>query len=399
MHVSNLYEAIGGAPACRQLAIAFYARVKQDPVLSPLFPGKSLRCAIEEFTAFLAQFLGGPSTDSQRRWWLSIRESHQRFKIGQRERDAWLANMAPALADCQIEEPARSELADFFARSSAYVVNHGVNDGVNDGVNQGEAPPHRHRPIGVHGESMRQEISRRWDAQIGLDKAVAAIRRGDANCAIAVVEAPALKACGRSVHSGLFSLMVRGGQPALLEYVRARLTSDPAFTHERYAGRTLLHEAAAAGNVNMVGLLLSLGANPNAPDGGEHTPLYSLSNECAAPGGPDVVRALVQAGADVDAKDGAKHCTALHMAARRGNVEVAEALLDCGSDIESRDSLGDTPLRRSVNCNKTEVATLLLARGADIHSIGSKGITPQPAARTITMKRLLLSAVGGALPG
>jgi len=31
---------------------------------------------------------GGPSEDSQRRWWLSLRESHLRFKIGDRERKA-----------------------------------------------------------------------------------------------------------------------------------------------------------------------------------------------------------------------------------------------------------------------------------------------------------------------
>ena len=104
-----------------------------------------------------------------------------------------------------------------------------------------------------------------------------------------------------------------------------------------------------------------------------------------------MVRALVQGGADINARDGVKHCTALHMAARRGNIEVAGALLDCGADIEARDSLGDTPLRRSVNCDKVGVAAVLLARGADIHSIGSKGVTPYLAARTITMKRLLRS--------
>jgi hypothetical protein len=77
------------------------------------------------------------------------------------------------------------------------------------------------------------------------------------------------------------------------------------------------------------------------------------------------------------------------MAARRGNVDVARALLDCGADIEARDTLGETPLRRSVNCDKTEVAALLLSRGADRHSIGSKGLTPLLAARTTAMKRLL----------
>jgi ankyrin repeat protein len=93
----------------------------------------------------------------------------------------------------------------------------------------------------------------------------------------------------------------------------------------------------------------------------------------------------------VDASDGVKHCTALHMAARRGNVEIAEALLESGADIEAPDSLGETPLRRAVNCDKTDVAKLLLARGADMHSKGSKGLTPLVAARTTAMRRLLES--------
>ena len=57
--------------------------------------------------------------------------------------------------------------------------------------------------------------------------------------------------------------------------------------------------------------------------------------------------------------------------------------------MEARDSLGDTPLRRSVNCDKLQIASLLLARGADAHSTGSKGLTPFLAARTIAMKQLL----------
>jgi ankyrin repeat protein len=70
-------------------------------------------------------------------------------------------------------------------------------------------------------------------------------------------------------------------------------------------------------------------------------------------------------------------------------VEVAEALLACSANIEARDSAGDTPLRRSVNCNKIEVAALLLARGANPRSVGSKGLTPIAAARTDAMRRLL----------
>jgi hypothetical protein len=159
----------------------------------------------------------------------------------------------------------------------------------------------------------------------------------------------------RSVFAGLLALMMGSRNPAMPRYVQERVTHDPALVRERYAGRTLLHAASAQGNLTMVGLLLRLGADPNAQDGGGHTPLYSLANEYGASDGGDVVRALAQSGANVNANDGVKHCTALHMAARRGSLEIAEVLLDCGADIDARDSLGDTPLRRSVNCNQLAV--------------------------------------------
>jgi truncated hemoglobin YjbI/ankyrin repeat protein len=375
VHDTNLYQVIGGTATCRSLSSAFYARVQRDPLLRPLFPGKTLKCAIEEFAAFLVQFLGGPREDTQRRWWLSLRESHLRFKIGQKERAAWMNNMARALDDVPIAEPVRNALLGFFERSSAYVVNQGQVP--RTGTNRSEPP----------GDRIGQEIELRWDAQRKLDETVAAVRSGDAERAIMLAESPALRTLGCAVATGLLTLMLKSGHKTMLDYVRAKLTSDPALVRERYAGRTLLHDASGQANLSMVKLLLRLGADPNTSGG--HGPLYCLANECRVSGGGGVVRALVQAGAHVDADECVKRCTALHMAARRGNVEVAEALLDCGAAIEARDSLGDTPLRRAVNCNKVEVAALLLSRGADRDSRGSKGLTPLQAARTSEMKRLL----------
>jgi truncated hemoglobin YjbI len=375
----DLHQAVGGTAAWRGLAVAFYSRVDRDPVLRPLFPGKTLHCAIEELAAFLAQLFGGPSDDTQRRWWLSLRESHLRFKIGQRERAAWMANMVKALDDARIEEPLRSALREFFERSSAHV------------VNSGEPVPAA-RPLRPPDDAIRREIAHRWEAQCGLDEALAAVRGYDAGRAIAAVESLRNRfQHSRSVWAGLLGRMMGTRNPAMLHYVQERVTDDPAFVRERYAGRTLLHEASAQGNPTMAELLLRLGADPNAQDGGGHTPLYCLANEYQAGDGGDVVHALAQSGAKVNANGGVKHCTALHMAARRGNLEIAEALLNCGADMDARDSLGDTPLRRSVNCGRIEVAALLLARGADVHSTGSKGLTPLLAARTTAMKQLLRS--------
>jgi hemoglobin len=286
--------------------VAFYSRVDRDPLLRPLFPGRTLHCAIEEFTAFLAQFFEGPSEDTQRRWWLSLRESHFRFRIRDKERAAWMENMVKALNDAQIEEPLRSALKEFLERSSAYVVNSG--EPVLTVMDRSRPP----------GDAIRREIARRWEAQCGIDEAVAAVRGGDADRAISTVERLRNRfPHDRSILAGLLALMMGSRNLTMLSYVQDRVTHDPALVRERYASRTLLHEASAQGNRTMVELLLRLGADPNAQDGGRHTPLYCLANEYKASDGGDVVRALAKNGANVNANEGVKHCTAVHMAARR----------------------------------------------------------------------------------
>lgn len=368
----DLHAAAGGTAAWAKLATAFYSRVDRDPLLRPLFPGKSLRCAIEEFTAFLVQFSGGPSSDSQFRWWVSLRESHLRFAIGEAERAAWMANMHAALDEADLEEPLRAAMRQFFEQSSAYLVNRGAV---------------KVAPASTGTCPFRQEVARRWEAQRALDEAVLAVRNGDAERAIAVAESDPYGLVG--LLSVMLGRVMMGSESEALEaYVQKKLADDPALIGERYAGRTLLHDAAAKGKLAIVHSILRLGGDPNVQDGGGHAPLYSVANEYGGPGGGAVVRALVAAGADVNANDGAKQCTALHMAARRGHTEIAQALLDRGAQVDARDSLGDTPLRRAVNCGKVDVARLLLDRGADARSQGSKKLTPMEAARTSAMKEL-----------
>ena len=368
---ANLYQAIGGTAGCEKLAAAFYARVKGDPVLRPMFPGTSLRCAIEAFTAFLVQFLGGPAEDMQKRWWLSLAESHRRFAITEEHRKAWMGQMTGALADAGIGHPLREELRQFFEDASPFMVNEGPSPAL------GQYCP------------LIGEVAKRWDMQRDVERFVAVVGRGWDELALDLMDGPLLRAYGPSTTVGLLAYCIRSGKAKLLAAVGERIAGEPQLAHERYAGRTLLYEAAAQGNAELVELLLGVGADPNARDGGRHTPLYGLANECAAPGGAAAVRALIRGGARVDAADGVKRVTALHAAARRGNVEVADALLACGAELEARDSLGETPLRRAVNCNQVAVASLLVARGADVRSRGSKRLTPLEAARSEAMRQAL----------
>lgn len=341
---SELLESLGGEEGCRSLSAAFYARVAKDPELRPFFPGKTLRCATEEFGAFLIQFLGGDDEQTQDRWWLSLRESHARFQIGPSARRAWLKHMHAALDAARLDDATRDALRQFFSHSSAHLIGEEI-----------AAPDH-------------EELSARWSEQKVLDRVAAAIAEGRDDEALAL--APRFSA-RQSVFAGLLARMTRSGRPRLIRYVMDAVESAPSVATGRFAGSTLLHVAAGAGCLELVTLVLRLGMDPNI-QGRDRTPLYCVANECASQTGPDVVRALVGAGADVNASCGVTRATALHMAARRGHVEIARALLDSGAAVNAQSRTGDTPLQRAIKCRQTGVSQLLVEYGAKLHRLGKQ---------------------------
>ena len=160
--------------------------------------------------------------------------------------------------------------------------------------------------------------------------------------------------------TGLLARMIRSRSAELIRFVIDSVERDPSLASQRWAGRMLVHYASGAGCVGVVALLLRTGTDPDFRDAGGHPPLYCVANECSGTTGPAVVRVLIESGADVNAQTGVTRATALHMAARRGHLEIARTLLDCGATIDARDSKGDTPLQRAVNCRRGEVAQLLL---------------------------------------
>lgn len=326
-------QTLGGEEGCRRLAQDFYSRVAASEELRPLFPGKSLRCATEEFAAFLIQFLGGDESQTQYRWWLSLRESHSRFKISEEQRVAWLGLMDEALNSVVEDPAAREQFESFFRGSSAYI-------------------------LGGDEEIETGKLSKYWDQQVALDEVIEHLvnQRGAQAIDLAreFVSRP-------SVFVGILARMMEADRPQLTKFI---LQSIPHFDAalSRFNGRTLLHFAASCSSLPIVQDLLRLGVDPNVLDNGGHAPLYRAAGGTNDDNGAAVAIELVKAGAVIDHCGGVSRSTALHQAARFGNVKVATALLNAGASIKARDKKGLTALDRARNCRQPGVIALLTGK-------------------------------------
>jgi hemoglobin len=119
---AKIYSAIGSEEPIFALVEAFYAGVEQDPILRPLYP-EDLGPAKTHLALFLIQRLGGRGTYSEERGHPRMRARHLPFKIGRKERDAWMANMNNALHMIPALAPHIEVLENFFAEFATFMIN------------------------------------------------------------------------------------------------------------------------------------------------------------------------------------------------------------------------------------------------------------------------------------
>uniref|UniRef100_A0A7S0RFD2 Uncharacterized protein n=1 Tax=Chlamydomonas leiostraca TaxID=1034604 RepID=A0A7S0RFD2_9CHLO len=121
-----------------------------------------------------------------------------------------------------------------------------------------------------------------------------------------------------------------------------------------------IHDAAAKGDVAGVQAALSEGAQVEAIDKEERTPLHIA----ALKGNAAVVKYLLdEREADQDAEDDEGN-TPLHLAAAGGHMECVAALLD-KSDADAENGEGNTPVWVAIDAGHIEIATALLEGEAD----------------------------------
>ena len=138
---------------------------------------------------------------------------------------------------------------------------------------------------------------------------------------------------------------------------------------------TALHYAAMAGRLEAVNHLLALGADPNAADDWNLTPLHLCTKHFS------VCQALVTAGADPTACSCVTGETPLHASAFEGSLESAEFFVKSGCDINDNDGDGMSPLHRAIAKRRTPMAKLLVSLGADPESYNHYNCTCIDAAK------------------
>ncbi|KAL3831533.1 hypothetical protein ACJMK2_023274 [Sinanodonta woodiana] len=125
--------------------------------------------------------------------------------------------------------------------------------------------------------------------------------------------------------------------------------------------------ASRLGNLDIVTLLVTRGANLNANVWGGFTPL--ILSAMFSPNA-EVLKYLIQNGSNVNRCSIKLRQTALHAASIRGHLESITILLAAGADPDAQDYLWKTPLLHAVNNNNAASVRLLIQQNCNVNITG-----------------------------
>ncbi|KDQ11600.1 hypothetical protein BOTBODRAFT_114190 [Botryobasidium botryosum FD-172 SS1] len=187
------------------------------------------------------------------------------------------------------------------------------------------------------------------------------------------------------------------GSEALKALVDSGLDATAA-----HRGETSLTHAAAAGSPAAIIWLLRAGANPQAVDRRNRSPLHFASTLIEHADGPEALSMLVGAGVDLDGQDadretplfraaqagspaavlwllraGANHHTRGFLQAPRAvdEIDVIEALISTGADADATNLNQATPLHHAASLGLASAVQVLLKMGANANPLDGRGRT------------------------
>lgn len=119
----TVWAQIGGTDTFERIVRDFYAGVREDPVLAPMYPQDDWEGAIRRLRMFLEQYWGGPTTYSEERGHPRLRMRHVPFHVNPDARDRWLRHMNAALDNAQLPPMHDTAIRDYVERAAHALVN------------------------------------------------------------------------------------------------------------------------------------------------------------------------------------------------------------------------------------------------------------------------------------
>jgi hemoglobin len=111
-----------GEKNLQKLIHNFYAEVKKDALLAPLYKG-DFEGAEKRLYLFMMQYLGGPDTYSQQRGHPALRKRHIPFPVNDQTVERWLTCMEKALMQAEIKPEQKAFLRDYFHKTAHFLKN------------------------------------------------------------------------------------------------------------------------------------------------------------------------------------------------------------------------------------------------------------------------------------
>ena len=175
-----------------------------------------------------------------------------------------------------------------------------------------------------------------------------------------------LKKAGVSIHH--LHLAAKANDTARIAELIAR-GANPNATDEY--DQTPLHTAARWGHPAAITALIAMGADVNGGTAARLTPLH-----LAAEAGPATINTLIELGADPNARDRNRSTPLHHAADRPSSPDAITALIELGANPNARDQQGTTPLHTAATRGTLAGLTTLIEAGADPNARDREGNTP-----------------------
>ena len=191
-----------------------------------------------------------------------------------------------------------------------------------------------------------------------------AVRQGDVDVVRLVLLGDPWEIYGRLQYDNdiVYCMAVAAIEHRRFEFIKLMLASRPESERTKSFNGTVTSRictAAWKGEVDLLRDYIAAGNDINLVD---ETWSGSPLHQAAAAGNRDIVRMLLDAGAKVNLN--CKGWTALHAAAWHGDREVVEMLLSAGAEIDMAQSWGWRPIHNALWQNHFEIVRLLEERGA-----------------------------------